>query len=473
MPTDTTAAPPSVAALAANLTAALGPSRVSTDPGELDAMSHDAWPVSVVQAKRGAHVHRPEVVVRVDEESQVATTLTVAAAHGAAVTPRGLGSSVTGQPLPVHGGVLLDLGGLVGPAELDEMNLTVRVPAGVRGSDLESWLGERGYTMNFFPQSLSRSSVGGWLATRATGQFSSRYGGVEDLAVSYVVILADGTAVSVGSRPRAAVGPDLRELFLGSEGAFGVIVSVTLKVFRLAEHRVLAAYLMPDVESGLAAMRTIVQSGLRPALVRFYDEDETRHAVPGEGLGGCALFLACEGLDPVATSEAEACADIVTALRGRGLGPDPVSAWLSRRFDFSTVENVLAVPGGYAETIEVAHFWSDVAGLHRELRRALAPLADEVLGHFSHVYPQGTSLYVILLGRAEDDDEAQQRLAEIWRTAMEVTVRCGGELSHHHGAGLARQEYIAASLGAQHGLLRRLKDALDPKGLLNPGKLGL
>ena len=157
--------------------------------------------------------------------------------------------------------------------------MTVTVPAGVNGGELERALQEAGWTTRFSPQSLYRSSVGGWLATLATGQFSSRYGGVEDLVVGYRVVLADGEVAELTAAPRAAMGPDLRRIFLGSEGTLGVITRVTLKIMPIPAARELAAFSVPDVVSGLAILRAQAARGLRPALLRLYDVDEARHAM--------------------------------------------------------------------------------------------------------------------------------------------------------------------------------------------------
>ena len=146
---------------------------------------------------------------------------------------------------------------------------------------------------------------------------------------------------------------------------------------------------------------------------------------------------------------------------------------MGRRFDFSTVENLLAEPGGVAETIEVAHFWDGIEPTYRALKKALSPLADQVLGHFSHAYPQGTSLYIILLGRAPDAGAAEARLTQIWRVAMEVALSEGAAISHHHGVGLARLPYIRRNLGSSMEVLERVKTALDPAGIMSPGKLDL
>lgn len=459
--------------LADLLRSTLTPESVDQDAAVLDRYSHDTWPVATVWAKLDRHPKRPELAVRVSSQHEVSVVLTASAEAGVPVTAWGLGSSVTGQPLPTQGGVVLDLSGLVGEPDLQEMDRTVTAPAGVRGGDLEAWLNERGYTLNHFMQSLGRSTIGGWVATRATGQLSSRYGGIENLVTAYTVVLIDGTVCHVGQRPRAAMGPDLKQLFIGSEGTLGVVTEVTLKVFALAESEVLEAFAMPTVQSGLDVMRRLTQSGLRPHLVRFYDAEEARHAMKDDKYGSPVMFIGCHGVTKVAVAEHAAIVQVITENGGTSLGPGPVQAWLDRRFDFSSVERLLNTPGGYAETIEVANLWSRIEPMYLDLKEALAPLADEVLGHFSHVYDQGSSLYVILLGTAPDDQAALERLEEIWRVAMQIVVEHGGEVSHHHGGGLARQPWARQSLGSGHVLLRRLKDALDPAHLLNPGKLGL
>ncbi|GAA3586945.1 FAD-binding oxidoreductase [Amycolatopsis ultiminotia] len=459
--------------LVRRLAESFGAEKISTDPASLAATSHDTWPVSTKWARRGLHPHQADVVVRAVSEADVSAVLRIAEEYGAPVTTRALGSSVTGQPLPTLGGIVLDLSGLVGPHEVDEVDLTVTAPAGVNGGGLEDALNRAGWTTRFSPQSLYRSSVGGWLSTLATGQFSSKYGGVEDLVVGYRVVLAGGEAVELKASPRAAMGPDLRQVFLGSEGTLGVITRVTLKIFPLPAAEDVQTFLVPDVGAGLAIMREQAARGLRPSLLRLYDPTEARHAMADPGFEGTVLFVGTEGEAETVAAEMAVLTRIAAEFGATELGPEPVRAWLARRFDFSTVEKRLDTPGGFAETVEVAHTWRHIEALYTDVRKALEPLADEVLVHFSHVYPQGTSMYIILLGGVADDAAASERLTEIWATAMRVCLDHGAELSHHHGGGLARSPYSRRSLGSAHLVLRRLKHALDPDGLLNPGKLGL
>jgi alkyldihydroxyacetonephosphate synthase len=458
---------------AALLERALGQEAVRTSPAELAAYGQDSWPMSRLLARVGSHAWLPDIVVRARTVHDVREAVRIARECATPLVPWGLGSSVTGQPLALHGGIIIDLSGLTGDPVLQEMDGFVTVGAGLRGSDLENWLNARGRTLGHIPQSLTRSSVGGWLATRAAGQFSSRYGGIEDQVVGYQVVLPDGAVIELIQRPRSASGPDLRHLFLGSEGTLGIITQVTLKVLLRPEHQVVEAFSVPTIGVGLSVARELMQLGLRPHIVRLYDQDEAGR-LPSAGTAGRAvLFLGHEGTRAVAEAEHGVAASVAARHDCVSLGPDPVNRWLRHRFDFSAVENRVARPGGYAETIEVANFWSRLEPMYDEMKQVLAPLADEVLAHFSHVYPVGSSVYFILAGQASDDHAALARLSAIWPAAMETVIRHKGELSHHHGAGIARLPFIRDSLGSSHDVLARLKRALDPDGMLNPGKLAL
>lgn len=451
----------------------VGADQVHTDPASLDATSHDTWPMTTKWAALGRHPHRAEAVVEVRQPDQIARVLVVANSQAVPVTVRALASSVTGQPIPLRGGVVLDVTGLPLDYALNETDLMVTVSANYRGSDLEDKLNQAGYTLGHSPQSLLRSTVGGWLSTLATGQFSSLYGGIEDLVVGYSVYLATGEKVDLVAKPRAAMGPDLRQLFIGAEGTLGVISSVTLKIFPRPEAELLGSYSVPSVHAGLGLMRAQAAAGFHPFLLRLYNEVEARHAMADPGFQGCALFMGTRGATAMAEAEFGLLERLIGDFGGHKLGSAEAEAWMERRFDFSSVENRVATVGGIAETIEVAHFWSGIESLYHDLTAALSPLADEVNAHWSHVYPQGTSMYLILYGQLTDDEAACQRLDDIWKTTMETCLDHGAELSHHHGGGLIRSPYAQRSLGSAHLVLTKVKQALDPAGILNPGKLGL
>lgn len=464
---------PDLQAIETTLKQTLSESEVSSSVKDLEMSSHDTWPLMTKLNMLGQHPNQADIVVRARCEDDITKVLAIANEHKIPVTTRALASSVTGQPLPTKGGIVLDISEIPSEFYINEANMTVTATCSFNGGDLEDLLSQQGWTMGHSPQSLYRSTVGGWLATLATGQFSSLYGGIEDLVIAYDVILATGEKVTLKANPRAAMGPDLRQLFLGSEGTLGIITSVTLKMFPLPEAEALMTYEIPTVKQGLALMREIGAANLKPFLVRFYDTEEAKHAMQDHNFATPVLFLGSRGLPAMVDTEQGVLADLVAKHGGKPLGSDGAKAWMERRFDFSTVENLLATKGGFGETIEIAHNWDSIYPLWEELKQALAPLSDEVLSHFSHIYNQGTSMYMILLSQTESDEVAVERLRELWKTTMEVCIKHGAELSHHHGGGLARSPYSRRSLGSAHLVLQKLKQAVDPNAILNPGKLGL
>lgn len=211
----------------------------------------------------------------------------------------GAGLAVTGAPLPLTGGITVDMSGMDQILSVDEPNLMVTVQAGTMGGFLEEELNRRGFTLNHSPLSLGISTVGGWIATRSTGQFLSRYGGIEDLVVSLTVVLSSGKIINTKPTVRPAMGPDWKQLFLGAEGTLGIVTEVTLKIFPISNHRIFEAIEFDSVRSGLGVIQKIMQSGLAPFLIRFYDQDESRHLLGDETYARCVMFLGFEGLEGV------------------------------------------------------------------------------------------------------------------------------------------------------------------------------
>lgn len=459
--------------LARDLGALLGDaSRVSTVEADILKHSYDAWPVAVKERQAGEASLRPDVVVSVSSTEEVSAVLAYANKQGIPVTAWGLGSSVVGAPLAEKGGISLDTSKMNRVLTVDKHNNTVTAEAGKEGGALEVLLNAQGMTMNFSPQSLFRSSIGGWVATRATGQFSSRYGGIEDALVAIEVVLADGTVVQTLNLPRMSVGTDLKSLFIGSEGTFGVVTKVTLRIYPQSEVNLFSTIDFPDVASGVATMRAILSSGLRPFLLRFYDLEEARFAMHDPEYPMPVMFLGCDGLHSVATAEIQAAVKIATDHGGVVSERKGTEAWMNRRFDFSAIENVLNQPGGVAETIEISHDWEGILKTHAVLKERLGKESKNVLGHFSHAYINGVSLYMILVSDETDLAAARARIANIWKVAMEGALETGASIAHHHGAGMARAPYVRQALGPGHEVLSRIKGGLDPKGILNPGKLG-
>lgn len=449
----------------------LGSDCVFTDMENIQEHSFDTWAVAVKWKNQGKQIFPPDVVVKPHNIQQVSTVLKWATENKVPVTPWGGGSSVTGQPLALKGGISLDMSAMDQIISVNEESLVVKVQAGKYGDKLEEELNEKGYTLNHSPQSIDRSTVGGWVSTRAMGQFSSRYGGLEDLLISFSVVLPTGELVETMNVPRGDVGPDLRHIFMGAEGTLGVITEVSLKIFPMPEYQKFETVTFDSVAAGVNVMRKIMRKDIHPFLVRFYDEIEARHAMQDKSFKKCVMFLGFQGVKSIAIAEYNAVIDLCKAEGGELIGPAATESWMGRRYDYSTVENLLDEKGGLAETIEIAHFWDKILDTYYELKEACSPYAEEVFSHFSHIYPQGTSLYIILLGKDEDDATAEANLLKVWDIVMRICLKNGAAISHHHGAGLARGPYIANSLGSSLQVLQRIKKEFDPAGIMNPGKL--
>ncbi len=457
------------------LKAAVGSDRVRTDEATLATRTVDTWPLRLVQRVAGARHPAPLCVVRPGAAEEVAAVLRTLRGTGVAVVPYGGGSGVAGGAQPVPDGVVLDLGELNQIVALDEENLTVTVQAGVVLGKLEAWLNQRGYTTGHYPQSIDRAQVGGLVATRSAGQFSTRYGNIEDLVVGVEAVLPDGTVTHTMSLPRRAVGPDLRQLWIGSEGALGVITEVTLKVFPRPAERWLQAYAVPSMREGLGLIRRFMREGWQPAVVRLHDEMEAQRSFPDTvAPDESILLLLSEGPEGYAGCEGVALDRTLQAGGARPLGPQPVERWLQHRNEVSDFDKYIQM-GFIVDTIEVAAGWRSVADLYEQVTarvRAEVPELAVITGHSSHSYPQGTNLYFTVGAYpTQQPDEMERVYWAIWERVMETTVAMGGTICHHHGIGRLRARWVPEELGSAYPLLRRLKRALDPDGMMNPGAL--
>jgi len=460
-------------AIADLLARTLGPDRVAEDPDTLAAHRTDYWILAHLRARQGRLGAGPACVVRPRSTSEVATTVRAAQQHGVPIVPYGGGSGVVGGATPPAGALVVDLTALDRLLELNETALYARVQAGKLGSAYEAEVQARGYTSGHYPQSIARATVGGYVATRAAGQFSTRYGNIEDLCLGLEVVLASGETVRMPVVPRAAAGPSLRELFLGSEGTLGIVTEVTLRLHPLPEQRTLASFAFPTVHAALDTVRHVLRAGWRPAVMRAYDALETqRHFTAWAPAGTAMLVVVSEGPATLVGAEIAACVQAAAAGDGRSIGPDPAAHWLEVRnnvptWDFFLDREMLA------DTIEAAVTWDRIGALYDTVVAALggAPGVVMASGHSSHAYPQGANIYFTFVMKPADFATAEADYLEAWGRALGATLAAGGTISHHHGIGRLRVPWLAQELGSAHPLLRDLKRALDPTGLMNPGVL--
>ncbi len=476
------------AAVLAALAAVVGGDHVHTDDDLRRLRTRGKSTPDLLRARAGDLTDAPDAVVRPGSHDEVADVLAVAVRHHVAVVPFGGGTCVTGGLAARRDGyagvVSLDLGRLDRLIEVDPVSMTATLQPGLRGPQAEALLAEHGLTIGHFPQSFEHASIGGFAATRSSGQASAGYGRFDALVVGLTVATPTGT-LRLGTAPANAAGPDLRQLVLGSEGAFGVITSVTVRVRPVPEVQVYDGWRWASFTEGVAAVRTLAQSGLRPTVLRLSDEAESavNLADPqaigggiGGGDGGCLMVVGFEG--PTARVEAEraAATDLLAGLGGTNAGEGPGRAWAGGRFHAPYLRDSLLDLGVLVETLETATFWSRVEGLYADVKAALERVLGSggapvlVLCHVSHVYETGCSLYFTVAARQAEDPVEQWLAAKT--AASNAIVAAGATITHHHAIGTDHQAWLGDEIGEVGvRVLRAVKAELDPTGVLNPGVL--
>ncbi|WP_457101342.1 FAD-binding oxidoreductase [Microbacterium sp. P5_E9] len=434
--------------------------------------------------RQGEPQTAPDAVVIPSSHDEVLAVLAVCDERRIAVVPFGGGTSVVGGVDPGGLGfarvIALDLAATAALIDLDETSLLATFGAGTTGPQAEELLGPRGYTLGHFPQSFQYASLGGYAATRSSGQASRGYGRFDDLVHAMRVATPAGE-LQLGRAPSSAAGPDLRELFLGSEGAFGVLTEVTVRIRPVPAVTSYGSWTFPTFAAATAAFREATQRGIRPTVLRVSDDAETRTNAALGGhftrMRGCLAVATFEG---ATAAEAEATRTALDALfRAHGAasrGEEPARSWERGRFASPALRDTLLDIGVLAETLETATTWAKLptlkAAVTEALRETLTATGTKpiVLCHISHVYPAGASLYFTVVA-ALTADPVQQ-----WRGAKDAASRAilasGGTITHHHAVGRDHLPYLEAEIGPLGmALLRATKAVLDPHGIMNPGVL--
>ncbi len=427
----------------------------------------------------------PDALVFPADHDQVLAVLAYCAEHAIAVVPFGGGTSVVGGVDPVRGRfdtvIAVDLRRLDAVSEIDPVSGMATLGAGLTGPRAEELLRAQGLSLGHFPQSFEFASIGGFAATRSSGQASAGYGRFDDMVQRLKIATPTGT-LELGRPPASAAGPDLRELFVGSEGALGVITEVTVRVHPVPETTAYQGWSFPDFETGAAALRSVVQAGAAPTVLRLSDEAETgvnlarSSDIGGNAIAGCLAITTFEGTAAHVAARSTEASALLTAAGGTALGETPAREWEHGRFGAPYMRDALLDVGVLCETLETATTWANLATLKAKVTAALTdsltgqgtpPL---VMCHISHTYPTGASLYFTVVAKQLDDPIAQ------WHTAKQAVgdaiVANGGTITHHHAVGTDHRPWLPAEVGDLGvRVLRAVKAELDPAGILNPGKL--
>ena len=488
----------------AELTSVIPAARVLTDTYERAFHARGKSYHDLLYLRAGKFDACPDAVVYPETAEEAYNLLRWANHAGAAIVPYGGGSSVVG-------GVTASGGELVVAADMTRMNKLVSVDAismlataeaGIYGVELERQLQAQGFTLGHYPQSFEFSTLGGWIAARGSGQQSNRYGKAEKWLASAELATPRGLWQTEGF-PASAAGPNLNQLIAGSEGALGLITRATFRIHRKPAHKDYRTFLMPSFEAGADAIRTILQAEIPVATLRLSDADETyffqafaKAGTPagpkdafqaaalklmGVGTRPCALIMGHEGDRDRVHQYVLACKRIVRSFGGAGVGAGPANRWYEGRFHGPYLRDPMMDKGLGVDTLETSTYWSNVPRLYNAVRTALIDACTEhsgvkggrgiVMAHISHSYPDGASLYfTFIFPRDLGDDIGQWR--KIKKAATDAIARNGGTLSHHHGVGEDHAPWMLGEKGALGmEVLRAVKKALDPKGVMNPGKM--
>jgi len=454
-----------------DLTAIAGEQWVSTEEADLVAYSKDSQLISHRWIMERKLPGLPHVIVWPENEEQVSKILKLAFDRKIPVIPYAEGSGCVGAAIPVHGGITVDTKRLNKVIEVDEKDLTVTVQAGINGKALERALQQKGYLVGHVPQSFHTATVGGWIAHRGAGQFSTKYGKIEDIMLSLRVVLPDGSIVDT---KLASDGPQLERLFLGSEGTLGIITQATLKMWPWPEKQAGVGIAFDDVEHAIETVRLVLRQQVYPAVVRIYDQDETaRHFyMESKAKGKVMIVFVCEGMTKLVDLELATVRAEAEKQGGIDCGMDPVDHWFETRFNVKET-SIWTPRDAIIDTIEVSCMWKDAPALYRNVIAAMkkVPGMAIITGHASHSYPQGACFYFTFVGVGTGKMSPEAFYNEAWNAGITATLKSNGSISHHHGVGLIRARFMGEEHGFLLEIMKRIKNAIDTGNIMNPGKL--
>lgn len=474
--------------------------RVKTDRFEralhaLGRSYHD-----LLRLRSGDLGQAPDAVVYPESHDETLALLAYADSEDLAIVPFGGGSSVVGGVTGARGkhraALSIDTTRMTRVDDIDPVSRTVRAETGIYGPDLEAKLGERGFTLGHFPQSFEYSTLGGWIAARGAGQLSNRYGTARDLTVALTMATPRGV-LRTGAFPSSAAGPNLNGVLAGSEGTLGILTSATMRIQPVPAHRSIIAILFKTWDAGTTTIRELVQSEVGASMMRLSDPEEThffgefRAALEPSRLMGtvegaldrfgfdkkCVLIACFEGTEQETRAMVQEARNVAKKHGGLYVGGSPGRSWWKRRFEMPYLRDPMMDRGVGIDTLETATTWTAMPRLYSAVRNAIKDAARAqghdavVMAHISHSYPEGASLYfTFVFPRWQDNPIAQ------WRAMKDAASRAitdnAGTISHHHGVGEDHAPFLSVEKGPL-GLeaLRGIKDRLDPKGIMNPGKL--
>ena len=427
----------------------------------------------------------PAVIVTASSAQQVAAVLTFANANRINVVPRtGRTGTEGGLETIVEDTIVLDGSKLNEIVLIDRVNMMATAQCGVPLQVLEDELRKQGLTTGHSPQSKPIAQMGGLTATRSIGQFSTLYGGIEDMVVGLEAVFADGTITRIKNVPRRAAGPDIRHIVIGNEGALCFITEVTVKVFRYTpENNQFHGYLVDDMDTGLAILREVVTNGFHPSVCRVYSEEDANQHFAHFSKNKCVVVFVAEGPRGIVDATSTEIERVVGQYRHETVAPGLIEAWFDNlnwgpdKIKAEQVSMLTEHRLGY--TTEISANWSDIGKVYDAVMKRIRteyPYADDLTmlgGHSSHSYQTGANMYFVYdyTINCEPREEIEKYHVPLNAIIVEEALRFGGSMVHHHGIGKYRAQWTAQEHGSAYYLLEKLKEAFDPRGIMNKGTI--
>lgn len=429
--------------------------------------------------------YQPICILNVHSKDEIAKALAFCNDNEISVIARTGGSSYEGLLSAINDRtVMIDASAMNQILKIDEYNMCATCQCGVPLNTLEELLRQRGYTTGHSPQSLPVAQMGGLVATRSIGQFSTYYGGIEDLLCGLEAVMPDGRVLRIRNVPRRSAGPDLRSLFLGSEGAFAFITEVTVKIFQYYPNDFWkGGYIVPNMETGIETIRNIMAAGYRPSVVRLYDKADFDANFGSVELqeGEAFMFFVAEGPPEIAQATGHGVDSFAKAAHARYIGTEAVDHWLIHRNDLCNSFRSEELRQRYRETgifyatNEISANYTDIRTIYENVIKNVPQKIDNLVllgGHASHAYQTGLNIYFVYRIKVKSPQTyKQEHQAVIDAICEEVLKTETGGCVHHHGMGKQRVKFAPIEHGSSYFLIENLKKMMDPKGIMNPGVL--
>lgn len=454
--------------------------RENTSTREIDKLTHgvDYYWLSRMWSDRGKRMPEADFIVSPKDAEETSKVLKIANYYKIPVTCWGGGGGTQGGAIPVAGGILLDTKRMNKIYDVNEKGMYIETGTGAVYKHVEWAANEKGYSTMHFPSSLTCSTVGGFLAHRGIGVVSTKYGKIDDMALQMEVVLPNGDIIYTSPAPKHAAGPDLNQIFIGSEGTLGVITKAQMRMYEMPEVRKFRGFLFKDLSSAFAASRELLQK-FKPSVMRLYDEAETSSLIKkivGVAKPGAFMNVAIEGVEELVEVEERILLRTFAKYGAEDLGSEYGEKWWKEKITFFYPGHMMDLPQLFGTMDSIAPY-DKIEKIYWDMKNAVETNFPEArfIAHFSHWYEWGAMIYdrFIVDNPPADPHEALRLHQAIWNCGVRAAIAAGGVINDHHGVGIKLGRLMKEQYGPAMQVFEGLKRELDPNGIMNPFKLGL